>query len=222
MAYNTVASSTSTSTAVTVPPDVITVLHEKDFLLKRVFHGDTLAFEQSNTYAKIYEGEHNEALIPLTSVIYTPNRRFFENSKFYKLITNSNKVLAWLKKHNILVLVYGITATLDYNLQTQKTYGDSFLLMDIAETSGCLGAPQMCIPTVFKSEHDAPTTNEDLINLMRFEDSPFNFRLAAIQDRIKNVYTGNFSPINCLLFNDLNNNVLISKFMQNTINVSLT
>ncbi|WBR61490.1 hypothetical protein [Drosophila suzukii associated hytrosavirus 1] len=220
MAYNTVAS-TSNSSAAPPPADVITVLQEKDFVLQRLFHNDKDAFEQSNIYANIYEGEHNDALVPLTSIVYTPNRRFFENSKFYRQITN-NKTQSWLKKHNILVLVYGITSKMDYNLQTQKTYNDSLLIMDIIETSGCITSPRMCIPTAFKAEEDVPTQNEEMVNLLRFEDSPFNYRLNAIKDRIKNVYACNFSPINYLVFNDLNDDVCINKFIKNTINVSLT
>lgn len=228
MAYNTVAISSSGNTFV-APPNVITIRFEKDFLLNTLFFGDTDAFASSNTYCQIYEDE-NEPMIPLTSVIYTPNKRFFENSKFYKQMLNNKTVHTWLKKHNILVLVYGITSILDYSFQSRETYNESMIIMDIIKTSGCLTSPYRCIPAIFSNHHnnnnndddESNSINEDLINLMRFENCPFNFRLNTIKDRIKNIYSYNFSPINYLIFNDLNNNESINNFMKNTINISLS
>lgn len=223
MAYSTVtASSNSVPLAAatsSTPANVITVQQEKDFVLQHLFKADTHTFRAVNQLLNIYE--ENDAAIPLTSVIYTPNRRFFENSKFYKNITNSNKLMAWLKKRNIIVLVYDVTANLDNSLHTQNAYADAALIVDIMQTSGCLPSFQSCIPTIFKPEHDVVTNNEDMINLLRFENSSFNYRLQAIRDRIHNVYSYNFSAINYLVFNDLNSDTCIQRFLKNTINVAL-
>ena len=117
----------------------------------------------------------------MTSVIYSPNRKFFEQSKFYKQI-NNNKILTWLKKHNILVLIYGITSNLDYSVQSQETYTDSMLLMDIIQTNGSVtNNYHSCVPTVFKNEYNIPDTNYDMMNLIRFENSAFNYRLNTIK-----------------------------------------
>lgn len=219
MAYNTVTSATNTASQTTPPPvNVITILQEKEFALKQLFKGDTDSFNFVNTLMNIYED--NDSSIPLTSIIYTPNRRFFENSKFFKNIT-ANKTLGWLKKHNVLVIVYDVTANLDNTLHSQNTYSDASLIMDIIQTSACLSSFQSCIPTIFKNENDTLANNEEMINLMRFEASPFNHRLSAIRDRLKNVYSYNFTNVNCLVFNDLNNDVCISKFLKNTININL-
>lgn len=224
MAYSTVASSSngnSYSTNNSTDENVLTVSQEKEFLLKTIFNGNENMFNFINcTYSKIYD--NNDTFIPLTSVIYTPNKRFFEKSKFFKQINNNNKSLAWLKKHNILVLIYGITSVLDSTLQTQEVYNDSMLIMDISTTNGCINAPQACVPTIFKNEHTVTNTNDDMINLIRFENSPFNYRLNQINERIKNHYATNYTPINVLVFNDLNSDYYIDRFMKNTINVSLT
>lgn len=221
MAYNTVTSATSTASQTPPPPppaNVITIRQEKEFALKQLFKGDTDTFNFVNTLMNIYED--NDVSIPLTSIIYTPNRRFFENSKFVKNIT-TNKTLGWLKKHNVLVIVYDVTANLDNTLHSQNTYNDASLIMDIIQTSACVSSFQSCIPTIFKNENDTLANNEEMINLMRFEESPFNYRLAAIRDRTKNVYSYNFTKVNFLVNNDINNDVCISKFLKNTININL-
>lgn len=171
----------------------------------------------NNTYAQVYD---NDSLIPLTSVIYTPNRRYFEQSTFYKQI-NSNKILAWLKKHNVVVLVYGVTAYLDQNLHTQDIYSDSRIIADIQQTSGCITTPLTCMPTIFRDDINTTQTGDDMINLIRFENSSFNYRLNAIRDRIKSVHVANYTGINYLVFGDLNEESCISKFLKSTINVNL-
>lgn len=209
MAYSTIADSTS--------ENVLTVLNEKEFLINEIFNGDITKFNSvNNNFSKIYE--NSDSLIPLTSIIYTPNRKFFEKSKFYKQI-NNNKILNWLKKHNILVLIYGITSNLDYSVQSRDNYSDSMLLMDIIQTNGNLS--NRSVPSIFENEYNIPDTNYDMINLIRFENSAFNYRLNTINDRIKNVYSSNFSKINYLIFTDLNNEFFISNFMKNTINTLL-
>lgn len=199
--------------------NVITVADEKEFLINSIFHGDLISYKKFNSMYMIYQS--NDALIPLTSIIYTPNRRFFENSKFFKQINNS-KSLAWLKKHNILVLVYGMTAIMDYTLQSQETFNNSMLISDISQTNGCIDMPQDCIPNIFSGDNDSPNSNNDMINLLRFENSPFNYRLNTINNRIKNIYVSNYDPINVLLFNDLNSDRCIDKFIKNTININLS
>lgn len=224
MAYQTI-DVTPQTVATPIPNDVITIGQEKEFVKRDIFSGCRETFLKINTIMNIY-GEDDGTLdnsIPLTSVIYTPNQRFFENSKIYKqYIQNNSKLRSWLKKHNILVFVYGSTAYLDNSLRTQKTYNEASMLLDIIETSGCLASAYTCIPTVFKNDHYSASHNEDMINLIRFENSPFNHRLQTIRDRIRNVYMGNFTTINYLVFNDLNDEVAISRFMRHTINISLT
>lgn len=210
MAYNTVPSTSGADNQMTSSaPDVITIMHEKEFALKILFNNVSAQFNKANVYYKIYEDNGDQ--IPLTSVIYVPNKIFFEKSKFFKKIGNV-KTEAFLKKHNIFVIVYGITSHLDHNLKTYHTYSDTMLVKDIIQTSGCL-APY--------TTTDTSNIDEDMDNLMRFENSPFNYRLNAIHDRIKNVYRCNYTPINYLIFNDLNNDTFISNFMKNTINITL-
>lgn len=256
MAYNTVTStnSSSASTRSVVTENVLTVRQEKDFLKNEIFNGNTEIFLKTNTFMNIYDDGDTETSIPLTSVIYTPNRRFFENSRFYKQIPNNNKILHWLKKHNVLVLIYGITSSLDNLMHIPKMPNDSMLLMDNMQNislpsnysvttttvlgngpphnimysngsvntttttginTGTIGGGAAAITTT-------TTTNEDIINLMRFENSPFNHRLNMVREHILNNYSCNFSPINYLVFTDLNNETCITKFMHNTINITLT
>lgn len=223
MAYNTVTGvSQQTTPQLTNDQEkhIITIKKEKDFLLNNIFYNDVKNFEAVNTYCNIYNNGLDDEFIPLTSVIYTPNKRFFEKSIFFNLINNA-AVLPWLRKRNILVLVYGLTSQLDNSIKSQDTYNESILINNIMHTNGCIVSPHISIPTIFKSESDVPSATEDMVNLLRFEDSSFNFRLNTINDRIRNVYGCNFTSINYLIFHDLNNNNCISKFMKNIINVSL-
>lgn len=211
MAYSTVAN-------VVAPPDVITIAQEKEFVRTQLFIGDEDNFRQANVFINIFDDIGDPTAIPLTSVIYTPNRRFFESSKlFYSIGGNSNKLLPWLKKHNILVIIYGETSLLDNSLQAPRAFSDTMLLRDVIETSGCTSS---IYTSCLQSSSSAVTTNEDFIQLLRLEASPDEFRLQAINDRINNVYSFNFSPINYLVFNDLNNDKSISKFLKNTMNIS--
>lgn len=244
MAYNTVTSTNSSaSTRNVVTENVLTVRQEKDFLKNEIFNGNTEIFLKTNTFMNIYDDGDTETSIPLTSVIYTPNRRFFENSRFYKQIPNNNKILHWLKKHNVLVLIYGITSSLDNLMHIPKMQNDSLLLMDNLQNISLPSNYSVTTTTVLGSgpPHNimysngsvntttgttttttTTTTNEDIINLMRFENSPFNHRLNMVREHIINNYSCNFSPINYLVFTDLNNETCITKFMHNTINITLT
>lgn len=245
MAYNTVTSTNSNaSTRNVVTENVLTVRQEKDFLRNEIFNGNTEIFLKTNTFMNIYDDGDTETSIPLTSVIYTPNRRFFENSRFYKQIPNNNKILHWLKKHNVLVLIYGITSSLDNLMHIPKMQNDSLLLMDNLQNISLPSNYSVTTTTVLGNgpPHNimysngsvntttgtataataTTTTNEDIINLMRFENSPFNHRLNIVREHIINNYSCNFSPINYLVFTDLNNETCITKFMQNTINITLT
>lgn len=213
--------SSSSTTSLQLPENVITIHQEKDFLLKSIFNGDVESFTSANTFCNLYDNS-NDMLIPLTSVIYTPNKRFFEKSKFFMREINNKNTLNWLKKRNILVLVYGITSKLDFNFQSQEMYNDSRTLMDIVQGGGRPTTLYTSRPKALNNDDfDFTNTNEDMINLLRFENSPFNHRLNIINNRIKNVYSCNFTSINYLLFNDLNNENCINKFINNTININL-
>lgn len=214
MAYATVAVDNTPAAT----DNVLTVFQEKEFVINEFFNGNHTSFNTvNNSFSQIYE--NTDALIPLTSVIYTPNKKFFENSKFYKQI-NNNKILAWLKKHNILVLIYGITSNLDHHqTMTHEDYGHT--IMNGNGGSSIFNPNIQNISNIFKSEHNILDTNYDTINLIRFENSGFNYRLNTINERVNSVYSSNFSTINRLIFSDLNNDFCISKFMKNTININL-
>lgn len=218
MAYNTIEPLANTN----ITADIITVADEKNFLLKDIFYNDLNKYNSSNIYFRIYDDIQNESQIPLTSVIYTPSRWYFENSKFYKNINNT-KVLQWLRKRNTLVLIYGITSQLDYNNQEHKL-SENLIYNDLIETSGCGFTTSAhhqttsSISTLFDMQQD---DNNDILTLYRFENSPFNFRLNLIKSRVCNIYSCNYTPINYLIFNDLNSNECFTKFMNNTINISL-
>lgn len=218
MAYATIAGTTASEPSMS-PKNVITVSQEKDFVISQLFKGNVDKFYTVNTLMTIYDD--NDASIPLTSVIYTPTRKYFENSKLFKQISTTN-TLNWLKKRNIIVLVYDVTSYLDVTLETQNLYNDASLIDDIMQTSGCLTSIQSCIPNIFKKDQDIPSNNENLINLFRYEASPFNYRLNTIRDRKKNVYSCNFTIVNNLIFDELNNDKCIQKFLQNTINIKLS
>lgn len=201
------------SSTSSIPTDVITIGHEKEFILRELFSGNDVNFRNANPYIKIYEDVH-DSLVPLTSIIYTPNKNFFEKSKFFRQINNKN-VMAFLKKNNILVVVYGISSMLD----TNNTYKDFVIESDtILTNQGGISSNQICIADIFGEDLD---TDDDNINLIRFEKSPFNHKTIAINERIKNLYSCNFSKINYLIFNDLNNDVCINRFLNNLINISL-
>lgn len=232
MAYSTVASTSSAAAtaASVIPSDVLTLAQEKEFVRTCLFIGDEDNYRLVNVFMNVFDGD--DKTIPLTSVIYTPNRRFFENSKFFHSIGasggNNNKLMNWLKKHNILVIVYGESSLLDNSLHAPKAFTDSMLLQDVVQTSGLVSSSSMYMATTSSpaagGSNPTPqkiTNNEDFMQLMRLESSPDEFRLQAINERVSNVYSFNFSPINYLIFNDLNNDNCIVRFMKNTINVSL-
>lgn len=227
MAASVVVAAKTASSSPPVVPNVITVLQEKQFIRTTIFAGDVEQFHKSNIYFRQREEtDATDKLLPLTSVIYTPNKRFLEKSKFFRDICNGigSKFEIWLQKNNVLVLVYGVTSILDHHLNAQQNvYNDSFLIMDIAETNGCLSSSHVYIPHVFKNDDTLTTTSphDDMITLIRFENSPFNHRLNSIKERIQSLYHCNYLPINYLLFNDLNNEDCIHRFKKNTINVSL-
>lgn len=199
-----------------LPPDVITIAHEKEFAVREFFSNNIEKFNKHNPYVKIYD-EGNEASIPLTSVVYTPNKMFFERSKFYRQF-DANKCMAFLKKNNIYVIVYGQTSVLD----TINT--GPFTESSIPETIDldCFSSSRTCISSIFQDEMEFNTyTNDEFVNMIRFENSPFNQRIVSINERIKNLYSCNFTNINYLVFNDLNNDKCVKKFLKNIINVSL-
>lgn len=219
MAYSTADEIQNLSSLPPLNAEVITIEQEKEFVKNACLSGNKLVFEQINTYANIYTDTTGDSCIPLTSVIYTPNIQFLEKSVFFKQINNNTQTL-WLKKRNILVLVYGITAMLDTH--SQQNYNHSpFVLDQMQVNGGCITTPFACIPTMFKNDTSMYTSNEDIINLIRFENSPYNNRLFRIRDRIQNVYAYNFSPINYLVFHDLNNIDSVNKFLKNTININM-
>lgn len=208
MSFNTVPSSSSQN-----PTDVITIGNEKEFVIRELFSGNVENFIKYNPFITIYE-DSQDTMIPLTSIIYTPNKSFFEKSNFFRQIATKN-IMTFLKKNNILVIIYGITCMLD----TNNTYKDSIIESDtILTNKGCIASNQICIPDIFIEDINI---DDDNINLTRFENSSFNHKIATINERIKNLYGCNFSKINYLIFNDLNNDACINKFLKNVINISL-
>lgn len=229
MAYSTVPSTSNglSNAVVQTPNNVITVAKEKQFVRDDIFFGDTVNYKKSNIYENIYDTDINDSYIPLTSVIYTPSKVFFESSKFFKRIPKNSRINVWMRKHNILVLVFGLSSHLDCNmLEASNTTGlnddEASMLFDVMKSSMSLSTISRTHNLdTFKDDITSYDTKDSINNLLKFENSPFNYRLNTINERINVHYKCNFAAINHLVFNQLNDELLIIKFMKNTININL-